>query len=78
MKINHSYNARFNSIHLGDCFKLVDDVDVYIKALVRVGNELCYEVSKLNAVNLVTGVAVYISEDTEIVAFLDATLNLNE
>lgn len=74
MKINHSYNARFNSIHLGDCFKLVDDVDVYIKASVKIGSDTL----KLNAVNLVTGVAVYISEDTEIIAFLDATLNLNE
>jgi hypothetical protein len=73
MKINHTCNARFNSIYLGDCFKLVDDGDLYIKILVQRG----FDILNFNAVNLVNGVATYISDDTEIIAFRDATINTN-
>jgi len=49
---------------------LLDDSDAYIK----ISTELDYD---RDAVNLVTGIGVHINEDTEIITFPNATINLN-
>jgi len=70
MKISQVPIVRFKQINVGVCFKLLDDSDAYIK----ISTELDYD---RDAVNLVTGIGVHINEDTEIITFPNATINLN-
>lgn len=74
MKIKHNSNMKFKDIHLGECFKFEEsDEEMFIKILVQDG----FEKLKFNAVNLVTGVAYVMNNETEIIAFRDAKIHAN-
>lgn len=75
MNIKHNSNMKFRDIHIAECFKFENSEydQMYIKILVQDG----FDKLKFNAVSLKNGVAISLDDDTEIIAFRNATIHTN-